>query len=361
MNTVAFRSSQNTESVRGDLVIRQFQEGDGALWDAFVCGHPCGSPFHLIAWKTTIQQTFPRYRPIYLLAVDGYRIRGILPLFLVKNIVLGRALISSPFAVYGGILAEDDCTRDALYERVKGLGRDLNVDYIELRNSHESQCGGRSNVSRYVSFYHQTRPTEDSLLQALPKNTRNLVRKALRQPFVMTYGVRDPEVMDKVHSRNMRSLGTPNFPRKYFANLLANFGELADIREVWLRGTPMAVSLNLYFRGAMHTYHAAADKRYNALGPNTFMYFDHLRWAGQNGYPVFEFGRSKKGTGTFDFKKHWDTTVRELPYEIVLVKRKQLPNFSPANPKFAPLIRLWRILPLPLTRGLSRFTFPLFP
>lgn len=220
---------------------------------------------------------------------------------------------------------------------------------------------GLPNVSRYVTFGRGVGPDEQELLDSLPKKTRNMVRKALKHQFLVRYNVRDARVFDEVHSRNMRRLGTPNFPRRYFERLLANFGDMADIREVWLDGKVTAVSLNLFFRDSMHTYHAAADARFNELAPNTFMYYDHLRWAGQHGFKVFDFGRSKKATGTFDFKKHWNTTMRELPYEIILVQRKDLPNFSPANPRFELAIRIWRRLPLPVTRALSRLVFPLFP
>ncbi len=111
----------------------------------------------------------------------------------------------------------------------------------------------------------------------------------------------------------------------------------------------------------MHTFHASADTRYNALSPNTFMYFDHLRWAGANGYRSFDFGRSKKGSGPFEFKRHWNTAERQLPYEVVLVRRKELPNFSPANPRFDLAVRMWRLLPLPVTRVLGPRLIGLFP
>jgi FemAB-related protein (PEP-CTERM system-associated) len=302
-----------------------------------------------------------RYRPYYLVARDSGGIRAVLPLFLIHNRFLGKALISSPFAVYGGILAASASARDALYGYAKGLGEELGVDYIELRNAWPEQCAGISNVSRYVTFTQDLAPDEAKLLESLPKKTRNMVRKSLKQPFRMEYNVRDAARLDAVHSRNMRRLGTPNFPRKYFASLLANFGEMADVREVWLDRKVIAVSLNFYYHGEMHTYHAAADSRFNALGPNTFMYFDHLRWAGQHGLRIFDFGRSKRDTGTFEFKKHWNTGMRELPYEIILVRRANLPNFSPANPRFEMAIRVWRRLPLAVTRMLSRFVFPLFP
>ena len=342
------------------LICRQMSTSDCERWDQFVLQHPQGSPFHLIAWKKTIEQSFG-YRPLYLIATQDDRIRGILPIFLVSNPIVGKVLLSSPFAVYGGILADCDDALRGLYQHVLGLGRDLQVDYIEFRNAYPEQCAGPSNVSRYVSFSNQLESTEAALMDALPKKSRNMVRKALKQPFEMRYDVRNTGVLDTIHSKNMRRLGTPSFPRRYFDSLLENFGPMADIREVWLDGKIMAASLNLYFRGDMHTYHAAADTRFNSLGPNTFMYFDHLRWAGQNGYKTFDFGRCKKGTNVLEFKKQWNTTMRELPYEIVLIKRRDLPNFSPANPRFVGIIKLWQKLPLPLARALSRFVFPLFP
>lgn len=344
--------------------ICELQFEDFSAWDEFVFGHPHGSPFHLIAWKKTIEEAFG-YQPIYLAAktgsLPGSRIEGVLPLFFVRNPIIGRVLVSSPFAVYGGILAKSQATGKLLYDHAKRLGRELSADYIELRNAYPEQCLGTPNVSRYVTFVQEVAPDEDALLRSLPKKTRNTVRKALKQPFTVRYRVPDAKTLDRVHSRNMRRLGTPCFPREYFARLQANFREMVDVREVRLGDEPVAVSLSFLFRDQMHTYHAATDARYNALAPNTFLYYDHLRWAGQHGLRQFDFGRSKRNTGPFEFKKHWNTTMRELPYEIVLLRRKAVPNFSPANPRFQPAIRVWQNLPLPVTRVMSRFVLPLFP
>jgi len=341
--------------------IRECNAADYREWDDFVLSHPQGSPFHLIAWKKTIEESYP-YQAFYLLAKDANRTRGVLPLFLVKNLAVGKALISTPFGVYGGILADAEDVRNGLYMAARSLGEKLGVDYVELRNAFPEQCVGQSNVTRYVTFTQKIQPVgEEQLLQALPKKTRNLVRKALKTPFTTRIGVRETGRFFDILSRNMRRLGTPCFPRRYFDRLLANFGEMADIREVWLGDQLMAASLNFFYEGQMHTYHAAADTRFNALGPNTFMYFDHLQWAGQNGFQLFDFGRSKKGTGVFEFKRHWDTVQRELPYEMILVRRKTLPNFSPANPKFDLAIRIWKRLPLIITRLLGPRLVRLFP
>lgn len=331
-----------------------------AEWDEFVLRHPDATPFHLIAWKRTIEESFG-YRAIYLFATDSRRIRGVLPLFLVKNAIIGKALISSPFAVYGGILADCDEALRSLHARAVSLGQELGADYIEFRNTRREQCVSGANIDRYVSFSQPLVRDEAELLESLPKKTRNLVRKALKPDFKMRYQVADLENFETLYATNMRRLGTPCFSSKYFASLVRNFGEMVDVREVWLEGKPMAASLNFMFRDDMHIYYAAADTEYNALGPNTYMYFDHLRWAGANGLKTFDFGRSKRGTGVFEFKRHWNTTMRELPYELVLIRRKELPNFSPANPKFDLAIRLWRMVPLWLTRLIGPKLIRLFP
>jgi len=96
-----------------NVVILEFLDSDRREWDDFVLAHPHSSPFHLIAWKNTIEESY-RYKPVYLLARDPRGVRGVLPLFLVRNLAVGKALISSPFGVYGGILADSPAARQNL-------------------------------------------------------------------------------------------------------------------------------------------------------------------------------------------------------------------------------------------------------
>ena len=54
--------------------------------------------------------------------------------------------------------------------------------------------------------------------------------------------------------------------------------------------------------------------------------------------------------------------VAELdPHLLLLVRRKQLPDFTPKNPKFQAAIQLWRKLPIPLTRLIGPPLVRLFP
>jgi len=89
------------------------------------------------------------------------------------------------------------------------------------------------------------------------------------------------------------------------------------------------------------------------LAPNDFMYWELMSYGAANGYRIFDFGRSKKGTGSFDFKRHWGFEPRPLPYWYQSMNGHSVPDTSPMNPKLQWAIRIWRNLPLALTKGLG--------
>jgi hypothetical protein len=186
------------------------------------------------------------------------------------------------------------------------------------------------------------------------------VRKALKSPF-SSRPAASLDHFQRLMLASYRRLGTPAFPARHFANLVRELGPLADIREILLEDKVVAATMNFLFRGEMHTYYAASDPDYWNHSPNNFLYYDHILWASNNGYRIFDFGRSKYDTGTFEFKKHWPTEMRPLPYEMLLVNRKQFPDFTPKNPKFQAAIKVWQKLPLPVTKWIGPPLVRLFP
>ncbi|MBI1786008.1 MAG: FemAB family PEP-CTERM system-associated protein [Acidobacteria bacterium] len=341
------------------ILVRQLTASDFRGWDEYVLAHAQGSPFHTIAWKNSIEETFG-YKPLYLVATEDEQIRGVLPLFLVENILLGKALLSTPFAVYGGILADSEAARQALTQYVRTLADFFQVQYVELRNAWPEQCAGFAPAPRYVTFTQEIGPDDQKVLLSIPRKTRAAVRKSLG--FGLTSRVTlDPRTFESLYSENLRKLGTPSFPASHFDTLLRNFRGNIDIREVIHEGKVIAAVMSLYFRDQALPYYGASDPAFNALQPNNFMYYDQMREAGRAGYRTFDFGRSKRISGSYDFKCNWGMTERDLPYEILLVKKKEMPNFSPNNKKFQLPIKIWQRLPLPLTRALGPSLVRLVP
>ena len=75
--------------------------------------------------------------------------------------------------------------------------------------------------------------------------------------------------------------------------------------------------------------------------------------ARQRGMRIFDYGRSKRGTGSFDFKTHWGFEPEQLYYEYYLVRARAMPELNPTNPRYQKVIALWQRMPLWVTRTIG--------
>lgn len=340
--------------------IREFQESNAASWDTFVSAHPRGSFFHQSSWKRVIERTFG-FEARYVYAERGGRITGVAPLFSISNWMVGHCLISVPFAVYGGICAEEANAERALLSYLKEMAVADRVDYLELRNRDGGVADGFLPVSRYATFSLPLHSDPDALLRSFPKDIRYSIRKAERAEL---YTRRGPDQLDdfyQLFSISMRRLGTPVFPRTLFENLVAEYPTQVDLMLVYSKSQPVAGAMSLLFHDAMQPYYVGSTMEARALMANDFMWWELIKYAAQRGLRRFDFGRSKKGTGAFAFKMKWKPQVQDLDYQVYLVRRKTSPNFSPANPKFNLATQVWQRMPLGLTRLLGPRVVRWFP
>ena len=82
--------------------VRPYRDGDRTVWSAFVEACAEATFFHRIEWRDLMEEVF-RHRTHYLVAERGGALVGVLPLARVKSWLFGDALVSLPFAVYGGL------------------------------------------------------------------------------------------------------------------------------------------------------------------------------------------------------------------------------------------------------------------
>ena len=334
------------------VVVRAFESEDAERWDRFVLEHPAGTFFHQMAWKRVVEKTFDHQAQYVYGERDG-RIVAVAPVFMVSNWMVGRCLVSSPLASYGGVCAEDPEAEKALLEFLKRQAQERQVDYLELRNPVGGTLPGFVPNPRYSSFSMALSKDPEAVLKGLPKDIRYMIRKAEKADLRVRRG---PELLDEFYrlfTINMRRLGTPVFPRALFVNLLEEFGKQIDVLVVYAGSEPVASAVSFLFRDTMHPYYIGGLPLARTLAANNFLWWELIKFAAQSGMSTFDFGRSKKGTGAYAFKKKWNPKITNLDYQVFLVRRKTAPNFSPANPKFEVATQVWSRLPLWLTNRLG--------
>lgn len=344
--------------------LRIEEGGDEASVDAFVRAHPEGSPFHRPAWIAAVEAGTGQ-RAHRLIATRDGRIEGVLPLTAMRSMLFGKALVSSGFAVGGGVLATSEEARERLLAEGWRLAERLGCPSLELRGGAlpDGGQGWQVKEDAYAGFSRPLASDDEAELKAIPRKQRAEVRKALGADMAISVGrgPRDRAAHYAVYAESVRNLGTPVFPRRLFSAVLDGFGEDADILTISHEGRPVASVLSLYHGGTVMPYWGGGTWAARGLRANELLYFALMRHARERGCKAFDFGRSKLGTGAFAYKKNWGFEPHPLAYATRTADGAEAREVNPLSPRYRMQIAVWRKLPLwlanrlgpPLARGLG--------
>jgi len=321
-------------------------------WDAFVQTCPEATFFHRAAWQGIIGEVF-RHPTHFLYARDADGICGVLPLAHVSSLLFGKALIALPFAVYGGVAAASAEAAAALEDEAQKLARRLGVSHLEFRNIAPRHADWPAQ-DLYVTFRKEILPDPEANMQAIPRKQRAMVRKGIKNGLASQIDA-NADRFFALFADNVHRHGTPALPKRYFETLLRVFGEDCEILTVTAPdGQPLSSVLSFYFRDEVLPYYAGDDETARDFAANDFKYWELMRRAALRGLRVFDYGRSKVGTGPYAFKKNWGFEPQPLHYEYCLYGRDGIPQNNPSNAKYKLFIEAWRRLP----RGLANWLGP---
>lgn len=337
-------------AVAGEVTIRAPEASDFGRWDAYVNAHPDATFFHRIGWKRVIENAFG-HRTHFLLAERRGEAVGVLPLAEINSRLFGHSLGSLPFCAYGGILADDAAAWQALDAAAQALAKRLRVEALEYRNQ-ITQHPYWPTKDLYVTFKKAIQPEIEANMNAIPRKQRAMVRKGIKAGLSGEIDA-DTTRFFQAYSASVHRLGTPVFSRKFFRLLKDEFGDDCEVLTITRDGQVISSVLSFYFRDEVLPYYGGGVDAARALAGNDFMYWDLMRRACERGLKVFDFGRSKRGTGSFDFKKNWGFEPTPLHYEYFLVGARDVPEINPLNPKYRLFIRAWKKMPLALANAIG--------
>jgi len=338
------------------MTLHLLQPHEYGRWDAFVRACPDATFFHLSGWQKVIEGSFGIKTWFYYVQQDG-QILGVLPLAEIKSRLFGHSLGAMPFCVYGGPAAPNDAARKMLDEAAHELAQQLGVGHLEYRGMQRFHPDDASWHTKelYVTFRKEITGDDEANMNAIPRKQRAMVRKGIKLGL---RGEVDNNVdrMFEAYARSVHRLGTPVFPKKYFAMLQEVFGNECEVRSIVTEDNRLvAAVLSFYWRDEVVPYYGGGTDLAREVAGNDFMYWNLMQAAAARGCRLFDFGRSKLGTGAYDFKKNWGFTAQHLPYEYKLYGASALPDNNPLNPKYQLFIKMWKKLPLPVANFMGPY------
>jgi FemAB-related protein (PEP-CTERM system-associated) len=266
----------------------------------------------LSGWTELVRKVFG-HRAYYIESrKPSGELLGVLPVVLQKSLLFGGSLTSGAFFNYGGPLADSDEHAQSLMESARLLAERLECRYLELRDVREQP--GR----------WQTRTDKASLILPLPQDfatlskqlgskLRSQVKRADREhPTVEIGGSGLLSDFYAVFCDTMHRLGTPVYPRRFFAAILERFPQESSLLLVYRKGRPVAGAFLIIVNGRAEVPWAGCRQEAKSAGFNMKLYWEALRTAIDRGCSEFDFGRSTVGSGPYQFKLQWGAQPRQL-------------------------------------------------
>ena len=332
-----------------EVKVRSLESADRERWDSYVLAHPGGTFFHLSGWQSVIKETLG-HDVHYLIAETDSRIVGVLPLARVRSFLFGDALISVPFLVYGGPVADSTAVTGQLVDEAERLAVQLGVDHLEFRNT--TPVTDWPSKDTHVTFRRPIEADPEANLKAIPRKQRAVVRKAMKRGLQAELDSDVDRLYDTL-SECKRNLGTPFFGERYLRAVKTAFGDDCEIQIITSEDAVVAGVMSFRFREQILPYYGGGGAAARQLGANDFMYWKVMEKACHDGLTVFDFGRSQIGSGAYKFKKYWGFEPQPLSYEVKLVGADELPNVDPNSKRYQQLVKIWSKLPLPVARTLG--------
>lgn len=334
-----------------------------AGWDAFVTAQPGASIYLRSGWSQLAFEVFG-HQTFFLSARDSHgAITGVLPLVQQRGL-LGNFVTSIPYFNYGGALSADDRVVSALMERARELARTLKASYLELRDVLPRSANWIVRTDK-VSMILDLPDSTALLSKQLGSKLRSQIKRAERETVVVRSG--GAELLDgfyEVFCRNMRDLGTPVYPKRFFRAILDRFPQNAHLLLIERQGVPAAGGFLIIDGERAEIPWASCRADLKPLGINMKLYWEVLTFVMARGCRSFDFGRSTADSGTYRFKQQWGAQPLQLHWHR-WEKRASATEAAGAPASEGRFMRMatatWRRMPLPLANTLGPLISPGLP
>lgn len=331
-------------------------------WDEFLKRTGIGDITFTTDFLEIIESEY-KYKPLHHIAFKDGEVVGIFPAFLVKGLFGDKRIISLPFSERGGIICIEGYEEQILGHFIESIDLD-DVQYIEIRAPVVKNCLGKFGFQEnpnynYCTFLIDLTKPLDEIWKNMDKGSvRWGIKKAMKSGLDVVE-IDTPNKLREFYNlylKTMKYHGSPPHSFNYFKKLFRTF-KLGSIRVTLAthEGIYVGGMLCFIYNKKIHYSFGVSRTEHIGLNPNNLLIWDAIQWGKNRGCEVFDFGRTRRGSGVYHFKRRWGGTEENLPHYVKLCNSSEMPYVDPSNKKYRLMIKLWSKLPITLSKALGPF------
>ena len=326
-------------------------------WNRFVLNHPYGWITHTAEWKKVLEKSFSHMKGFYFsIANSEGIIQAALPIFKVSSILTGDRFVSIPFATLSDVLASNTDELEHLLDAWKQLSEQTRISKLEIRTLCSASIVEKAGISSSSYYVHHFLKLEhpDILKKKFHyKSVRYEINKADKNNLTLRAAESEADLMAfyRLYVKTRKRLCLPPQPYKFFKQLWKQFHP--DSMEIYFAEHALqkiAALLVLKYKNRVSAEALGWDDLYEKASPNHFLFWNAIKSAYDQGYEIFDFGRTAKtNTGLMNFKARWGTdTVDFVHFSIPQANAYKSPEATAAYNLIKYLCRLTPEILMPL-------------
>lgn len=324
-------------------------------WDFFLQESKNASFASLFDWKIIYEEVFG-FETFYLLIQEEEKLRGILPLVLIKSPLIGKGsfLISTPYLTQSGLCLNGvSLDPTPVINTLSKLVKDCGARYVEIRQIVPFVSDKLFTRKDNFTFQIDLSQGEEKLWEGFTPKVRNQIRKAQKSGIEIITG-KDKYFINgfyQVFSKRMKELSFPAYPKSYIEAIVKILNNNSKIILALYKGKIIGGMLLISFRDTLSNPYTATLVEYNSLCPNNLMYWEAIKQGAREGFSILDMGRSQEGSSTYQFKKQWGASAVQLYYQYLFSEKEKGDKERFFSLKESPLFNIyssvWRRLPTP--------------
>jgi len=287
-------------------------------WQAFIETRPEANTFHHPVWLDLLAKCYG-YRPFEISVRDGNdQILAGIPVMEITNLLFGKRWVSLPFSDHCAPLQMDAQSYTKLIDGLITLFHHRNLSRVELRwdipERDEFQLS-----SQFALHTLPLQPDAGLVAKGFDRIHRQNIRQAENNQVKVEWGnqLKDMRQFYLLQLETRRRHGMPSQPWRFFRllyeELIKNgFGSvvLAYKDEQCIAGIIL-----FHWQQTLMCKYAASREETMKLRPNNLLFWTAIQWGCENGYTVFDMGRTDlDNPGLCRFKLGWGAVERKMNY-----------------------------------------------
>ncbi len=303
-------------------------------WRAFVAAAPHASIFQHPAWGSVLSECYGYRSFVAVVCDEDGEIQAGVPIQEVASPLTRRRWISLPFTDHCGPLYRDEQQlthkgdvsegdwRGELLKYLGELRREAGAPSLELRTGLPPQDGMLVNDSQVLHLLKLSPQSQEVFDNFHRSQVQRNISRAEREGVEVRRGEgrKGLDAFYALHIQTRRRLGVPVQPKRYFDLLRARLLDsgMGFVLLAYSDGRPIAGAVFLTHNTTLTYKYGASDADSWSLRPNHALFWTAIKWGCDNGYRVFDWGKTGvDNEGLRRFKGRWGAEESILPYSVL--------------------------------------------